>query len=48
MDSATTFKFVFNDGGAYALLRVIDDGLKHSGERLRRGIWSEDDMPQVL
>jgi hypothetical protein len=47
-DSATTFKFVFNDGGAYALLRVIDDGLKHSGERLRRGIWSEDDMPQVL
>ncbi len=48
MDSATTFKFVFNDGGAYALLRVIDDGLKHSGERLCRGIWSEDDMPQVL
>jgi HEPN superfamily AbiU2-like protein len=27
MDSAMTFKFVFNDGGANALLRVIDDGL---------------------
>jgi len=47
--SPTTFKFVFTNGGAAALLRVLDNGLKaqrRSREHLLRCQWPEKDKPQ--
>jgi hypothetical protein len=49
MGLPTTFKYVFSDGGASALLRVIDSGIKaqqHNMERMLRGEWSKNDKPQ--